>query len=268
MCAVGAAHFNDFLAGAHAMDTHFFNAPLRHNMPVLLGLIGLWYNTFYEAASHAVIPYDHGLRRLPAHLQQLDMESNGKQTGRLGEHLDFDTGAVIWGEEGVNCQHAFFQLLHQGSRLIPSDFIVPVQSHYPLGKQHQVLVANALAQTEALMRGKTLAEAHAELAHLDNQSRDMLAPQKVFPGNQPSNTLMLDAVTPFNLGMLLALYEHKVFVQGTIWGINSFDQWGVEYGKVLAAAIEPQLANTETLAHDASTNALIAHYRKHHEHNT
>ena len=268
MCAVGAAHFNDFLAGAHAMDTHFFNAPLRHNMPVLLGLIGLWYNTFYEAASHAVIPYDHGLRRLPAHLQQLDMESNGKQTGRLGEHLDFDTGAVIWGEEGVNCQHAFFQLLHQGSRLIPSDFIVPVQSHYPLGTQHQVLVANALAQTEALMRGKTLAEAHAELAHLDNQSRDMLAPQKVFPGNQPSNTLMLDAVTPFNLGMLLALYEHKVFVQGTIWGINSFDQWGVEYGKVLAAAIEPQLANNDTLAHDASTNALIAHYRKHHEHNT
>lgn len=266
MCAVGSAHFRAFLAGAHAMDEHFFHAPPRHNIPILLGLIGLWYNTFYEAASHAVIPYDHGLRRLPAHLQQLDMESNGKQTGRMGEHLDFDTGAVIWGEEGVNCQHAFFQLLHQGSRLVPCDFIVPVNSHYRVGKQHQMLVANALAQTEALMRGKTFAEAHAELAGLSNQHRDMLAPQKVFPGNQPVNTIMLDAITPFNLGMLLAMYEHKVFVQGIIWGINSFDQWGVEYGKVLAQAIEPQLSDATVLQHDASTNALIEYYRKHHEH--
>lgn len=265
MCAVGAAHFRDFLAGGHAMDRHFFSAPLRHNMPVLLGLIGLWYNTFYQAASHAVIPYDHGLRRLPAHLQQLDMESNGKQTGRWGERLDFDTGAVIWGEEGVNSQHAFFQLLHQGSRLIPSDFIVPVNSHYAVGQQQQVLVANALAQTEALMRGKTLAEAYAELDGLDGRTRDVLAPQKVFPGNQPTNTLMLDKLTPFNLGMLLALYEHKVFVQGVIWGINSFDQWGVEYGKVLAQTILPQLGDDSVLAHDASTNALIDFYRSCHE---
>ena len=264
MCAIGTQHFRDFLAGGHAMDEHFFHAPLRHNMPVLMGLIGLWYNTFYATTSQAIIPYDHGLRRLPAHLQQLDMESNGKQTGRYGEHLDFDTGPVIWGEEGVNCQHAFFQLLHQGPRLIAADFIVPMNSFYHVSEQHKVLVANALAQTEALMRGKTLDEAYAELAHLDNKQRDMLAPQKVFPGNQPSNTLLLDAVTPFNLGMLLALYEHKVFVQGVIWGINSFDQWGVEYGKVLANKIEPQLSNTDALAHDASTNGLIDYFREHH----
>ncbi len=263
MCAIGRAHFLDFLAGARAMDAHFFSAPLRQNMPVLLALIGLWYNTFYAAHSHAVIPYDFGLRRLPAYLQQLDMESNGKQTGRLGEHLDFDTGPIIWGEEGVNCQHAFFQLLHQGSRLIPSDFIIPINSHYPQGKHHQVLVANAFAQTEALMRGKNAAEVAVELAHLSAIERDKLLPQKVFPGNQPSNSILLDALTPFHLGMLLALYEHKVFVQGIIWGINSFDQWGVEYGKVLAQAIEPQLSNQETLSHDASTNGLIAYYRAH-----
>lgn len=266
MCAIGSTHFRQFLAGGHAMDEHFFHAPLRQNIPTLLGLIGLWYNTFYEAASHAIIPYDYGLRRLPAHLQQLDMESNGKQTGRLGERLDFDTGAIIWGEEGVNCQHAFFQLLHQGSRLVPSDFIVPINSHYPIAEQHRVLVANALAQTQALMQGKTLAEAYADLASHDSKTRDMLAPQKVFPGNQPSNTIMLDTLTPYNLGMLLAMYEHKVFVQGVIWGINSFDQWGVEYGKVLAKAIEPQLANQDPLGHDASTNALIQYYRQHHEH--
>lgn len=264
MCAIGAQHFRDFLAGGHAMDTHFFHAPLRHNIPTLLGLIGLWYNTFYEATSHAVIPYDHGLRCLPAHLQQLDMESNGKQTGRYGEHLDFDTGPVIWGEEGVNCQHAFFQLLHQGSRLIPSDFIVPINSHYAMGTQHQILVANAFAQTEALMRGKTEAEARAELAQLSSKARDMLTPQKVFPGNQPSNTILLDKITPFNLGMLLAMYEHKVFVQGVIWGINSFDQWGVEYGKILAKNIEPQLSNHAALTHDASTNGLIQYFREHH----
>ncbi|WP_037585825.1 glucose-6-phosphate isomerase [Stenoxybacter acetivorans] len=263
MCAIGAANFRDFLAGGHAIDEHFFNTPFRRNIPVLLGLIGLWYNTFYASASHAVIPYDHGLRRLPAHLQQLDMESNGKQTDRYGNRLDFDTGAVIWGEEGVNSQHAFFQLLHQGSRLIPCDFIVPINSHYDVGEQHRVLAANALAQTEALMRGKTLAEAYAELADMNPRRRDLLAPQKVFPGNQPSNTLLLDKVTPFHLGILLAMYEHKVFVQGVIWGINSFDQWGVEYGKVLAKRIEPQLSDTAALAHDSSTNGLIAYFREH-----
>ncbi|MDF7676996.1 glucose-6-phosphate isomerase [Neisseriaceae bacterium ESL0693] len=268
MCAIGRQHFLDFLEGGHAMDQHFFEAPFRHNIPVLLGLIGLWYSTFYATTSHAIIPYDYGLRRLPAHLQQLDMESNGKQAGRYGEHLDFDTGPVIWGEEGVNCQHAFFQLLHQGPRLISSDFIVPINSFSSFDKQHQVLVANALAQTEALMQGKTLAEAYAELAHLDNEQCDMLAPQKVFPGNQPSNTLLLDEINPFTLGMLLAMYEHKVFVQGIIWGINSFDQWGVEYGKILAKRIEPQLQNQEPLNHDASTNGLINYFRKHHHDTT
>lgn len=268
MCAIGRQHFLAFLDGGRAMDQHFFETPFRHNIPVLLGLIGLWYSTFYATTSHAIIPYDHGLRRLPAHLQQLDMESNGKQAGRYGEHLDFDTGPVIWGEEGVNCQHAFFQLLHQGPRLISSDFIVPINSYSHFAKQHQILVANALAQTEALMRGKTLAEACAELQHLTGTQRDMLAPQKVFPGNQPSNTLLLDEINPFTLGMLLAMYEHKVFVQGIIWGINSFDQWGVEYGKILATCIEPQLTNQEPLAHDASTNGLINYFRKHHHDTT
>jgi glucose-6-phosphate isomerase len=264
MCAIGKKNFQDFLAGGRAMDEHFYKAPLRHNIPVLLSLIGLWYHTFYQTTSHAIIPYDHGLRRLAAHLQQLDMESNGKQVGRYGEHLDFDTGPVIWGEEGINCQHAFFQLLHQGPRLISSDFIVPINSFYHVSNQHKVLVANAFAQTRALMYGKTLTEAYAELMHLDNKTRDIMAPQKVFPGNQPSNTLLLDEINPFNLGMLLAMYEHKVFVQGIIWGINSFDQWGVEYGKVLAKNIEPELSTNSPLDHDASTNGLIDYFRKHH----
>ncbi|MBP6345188.1 MAG: glucose-6-phosphate isomerase [Neisseriaceae bacterium] len=266
MCAIGQANFLDFLAGGRAMDEHFFNAPLRHNMPVLMGLIGLWYNTFYGAHSHAIIPYDHCLKRLPAHIQQLDMESNGKQTGRMGERLDFDTGPIIWGEEGVNCQHAFFQLLHQGSRLVPSDFIIPMNSHYAGKRHHKMLVANAFAQTRALMQGKNEAEVYQELQHLSGIEQDQLAPQKFFPGNQPSNTLLIDKLTPFSMGQLLALYEHKVFVQGVIWGINSFDQWGVEYGKVLANSIEPTLSNAEATAYDGSTNGLIDYFRRtHHE---
>ena len=264
MIAIGENHFKEFLAGGHAMDQHFFHAPFAKNIPVLMGLIGIWYNTFYGAHSHAVIPYDHNLRRLPAHIQQLDMESNGKQVGRTGLQLDFDTRSIIWGEEGVNCQHAFFQLLHQGTRLIPSDFIVPVNTHYPQGTQQKVLVANAFAQTEALMRGKTRSEAKAELSslYLSGQEQDFLAPQKTFPGNQPSNTLLLKEINPFTLGQLLALYEHKVFVQGVIWGINSFDQWGVEYGKVLAGNILPELSNEDNLTHDASTNGLIEYFRE------
>ncbi|RQW29692.1 glucose-6-phosphate isomerase [Rhodobacteraceae bacterium CH30] len=266
MLAVGPECFDELLAGAHAMDEHFFNAPFQANMPVLLALIGIWYNTFYGAHTHAIMPYDHGLRRLPAHIQQLDMESNGKRVGRYGERLDFDTGPVIWGEEGVNSQHAFFQLLHQGTRLVPCDFIVPMQGHYD-ASQHQVLVANAFAQTEALMRGKTGTEAMAELAGMDGETLDMLAPQKTFPGNQPSNTLALDKVTPHSLGMLLALYEHKVFVQGAIWGVNSFDQWGVEYGKALARTILPELNPGKGVGvHDSSTTGLISHYRQLHEH--
>ncbi|MCW3479017.1 glucose-6-phosphate isomerase [Neisseriaceae bacterium JH1-16] len=267
MLAIGPERFAEFLDGGRAMDEHFFSAPFSANMPVLMALIGVWYNTFYGAHTHAIMPYDHGLRRLPAHIQQLDMESNGKQVGRFGEKLDFDTGPVIWGEEGVNSQHAFFQLLHQGTRLVPSDFIIPMNSHYPVDHQHAVLVANGFAQTEALMRGKNEAEALAELARLNlsGEQVDMLLPQKLFPGNQPSNTLAIDKLTPRALGKLLALYEHKVFVQGVIWGINSFDQWGVEYGKQLAAKILPQLTDDEPLSHDASTNGLIAYFRSHYE---
>lgn len=265
MLSIGYDGFRAFLDGGHAMDKHFFESPFEANMPVLLALIGIWYNTFYRAHTHAIMPYDHGLRRLPAHIQQLDMESNGKRVGRLGEALDFDTGPVIWGEEGANSQHAFFQLLHQGTRLVPCDFILPLNSHYPLGNQHDVLVANCLAQTEALMRGKNEAEVMQELGHLSGEQLDMLLPQKLFPGNQPSNTLALDRVTPYCMGMLMALYEHKVFVQGVIWGINSFDQWGVEYGKQLARRILPELSgDTRALGHDSSTNGLIRHYRERH----
>ncbi|MCV2502804.1 MAG: glucose-6-phosphate isomerase [Neisseriaceae bacterium] len=268
MCAIGRDNFLEFLEGGRNMDEHFFSSPYSENIPVLMGLIGVWYNTFYQSSSHAIIPYDHSLRRFPAHIQQLDMESNGKRTGRNGEHLDFDTGAVIWGEEGVNCQHAFFQLLHQGTRLICSDFIVIANSFYPeQNNQHQVLVANALAQTRALMQGKTEAEVYQELNYLPGIERDKLAPQKFFPGNQPTNTIFLERLTPFNLGMLLALYEHKVFVQGIIWGINSFDQWGVEYGKVLAKNIEPLLSSEDTTQYDSSTNHLIDYFRKHNKPN-
>ncbi len=266
MVAIGPAHFADFLAGAREMDAHFFGTPFSRNIPVLMALLGVWYNTFYGAHTHAIMPYDQGLARLPAYLQQLDMESNGKRAGREGERLDFDTGAVIWGEVGVNSQHAFFQLLHQGTRLVPCDFILPLNSHYAIDAHHRVLVANCLAQTEALMRGKTVTEVLLELGDLSGDELDALLPQKVFPGNQPSSTLVLDKITPRTLGMLLAAYEHRTFVQGVIWGINSFDQWGVEYGKQLARRIAPELADDQApLAHDASTNALIRRYRSHRE---
>ena len=260
MLQIGPERFAEFLAGGARMDEHFFDTPFERNIPVLLGLIGIWYNTFYGAHTHAIMPYDHGLRRLPAHIQQMDMESNGKRVGRYGERLDFDTGPVIWGEEGVNSQHAFFQLLHQGTRLVPCDFIVAMNTHYPMGNQHRVLVANCFAQTEALMRGKTEAEVLQELGNLAGDELDMLLPQKLFPGNQPSNTIALDKVTPYNLGMLLAMYEHKVFVQGAIWGVNSFDQWGVEYGKQLASRLLGELEVGQLAAHDASTLGLMRHY--------
>lgn len=265
MMAIGPENFRDFLTGGHTMDEHFRSAPLVRNMPVILGLLGVWYNTFYSAHTHAIMPYDHGLRRLPAHIQQLDMESNGKRVGRYGEHLDFDTGPVIWGEEGANSQHAFFQLLHQGTRLVPCDFIVPLNTHYPLDGQHQVLVANCFAQSEALMLGKGEAELLGEMAGMSGDELDMLLPQKLFPGNQPSNTLALDSITPYTLGMLLALYEHKVFVQGVIWGVNSFDQWGVEYGKQLASRLLREMRDPDaTTDHDASTSGLMAHFKERH----
>ena len=263
MVAVGAERFREFLAGAHAMDEHFFNTPFRHNIPVLLALLGVWYSNFYGAESQAVIPYSHPLRRFAAHLQQLDMESNGKHTTAIdGEEVAWQTGPIIWGEEGVNCQHAFFQLIHQGTRLIPVDFIVPMTTPYGIGRQHRFLVANAFAQAEALMRGKSFEEAYASLSNTPEAERAALARQNVFHGNRPSNTILLDDITPYTLGMLIAMYEHKVATQGALWDINSFDQWGVEYGKVLAKTIEPELAGEAEPAHDSSTNGLIAYFHE------
>ncbi|WP_156802285.1 glucose-6-phosphate isomerase [Leeia oryzae] len=264
--AIGMDGFDDFLAGGAAMDQHFFNAPLEANMPVIMALMGIWYNTFYKAHTHAVMPYVQGLQRLPAHLQQLDMESNGKRAGKHGEPILFDTGPVIWGDVGVNVQHAFFQLLHQGTRLVPCDFIATVNPHYEVNEHQANLLANCLAQSEALMRGKTTSEAQREMfnAGLDEARIEALLPHKVFPGNQPSNTILLRQLDPKSLGALLALYEHKVFVQGVIWGINSFDQWGVEYGKQLARDILPLLTDSaaNNKHHDASTLGLIAYYHQ------
>ena len=263
MVAVGAQNFREFLNGAHAMDQHFFTAPYRHNIPVLHALIGIWYNNFYGAGSHTVVPYSHNLRRFSAYLQQLDMESNGKHRMLSGETASCATGPIIFGEEGVNCQHAYFQLLHQGTRLIPTDFIVPMRTPYHNDDHHRFVAANAFGQAEAFMRGKTLAEAEVELSHLPESQRKLLAPQKEFLGNQPSNSIVFDELTPFNLGMLVALYEHKVFVQGAIWNINSFDQWGVEYGKVLAKSIGSELSDANAKPqHDSSTNGLINFYHQ------
>ncbi|OSI14426.1 glucose-6-phosphate isomerase [Neisseria dumasiana] len=262
MVAVGGTQFRKFLSGAHAMDEHFFHTGFRHNIPVLLALLGVWYGNFCNASGHAVVPYSHNLRRFPGYLKQLDMESNGKRRTLQGETVSWHTGGIVFGEEGVNCQHAFFQLLHQGTRLIPVDFIVPMRTPYQIGRQHRFTVANAFAQAEALMLGKTSDQARSELAHLPEAEREQLAPHKEFPGNRPSNSILIDELTPFNLGMLMAMYEHKIFVQGVIWNINPFDQWGVEYGKVLAKNIEPELAQARQLQHDSSTNELIGFYRR------
>ncbi len=265
MCAIGSANFRQFLRGGHAMDQHFLHTPWRRNIPALLALIGIWQQNFCGSTSHIVIPYSHGLRRLPAHLQQLDMESNGKSHLRQGSPADCATGAAIWGEAGVNCQHAFFQLIHQGTQTIPVDFIVPLRGEADDDGRHRHLVANAFAQAEALMRGKSEAEALAELAgsSLPQAQRAALARQRSFSGNRPSNTILIERLTPYTLGLLLAMYEHKVFMQGAIWGINSFDQWGVEYGKVLAQTILPELNGAPVAEHDASTAALIERYRQH-----
>ena len=262
---VGFERFNELLAGAHAMDEHFQNAPLEANMPVILAMLGIWYNNFFGSHSQAIIPYDQYLHRFPAYLQQLDMESNGKRVDRAGHEADYATGPVIWGEPGTNAQHAFFQLLHQGTEIIPVDFIVSLKSQNPIGEHHDLLVANCFAQSEALMRGKSEAEARAELeaAGLTGAELSRLLPHKVFPGNRPTNTIVLHELTPFNLGSLIALYEHKVFVQGVVWNINSFDQWGVELGKQLAKAILPEFESEGPVeSHDASTNALVNRYRQ------
>ena len=257
MLAIGPEHFRAMLDGFYVMDAHFRTAPFERNLPVLLGLTGIWHANFFGAESHAVLPYDQYLALLPAYLQQLDMESNGKRVALDGHAVAYQTGPIIWGAAGTNGQHAFYQLMHQGTRLVPCDFIGFCQSLNPLGAQHDLLMANLFAQTQALAFGKTAAEVAAEGV------APALAPHRVFPGNRPSNTILFDRLTPESLGKLIALYEHKVFVQGAIWGINSFDQWGVELGKVLAGRIAPQLASDAALNHDTSTNALIQHYRKH-----
>nr|WP_198005621.1 glucose-6-phosphate isomerase [Thioalkalivibrio thiocyanodenitrificans] len=261
----GMDRFEELLDGAHAMDTHFREAPLAENMPVILALLGVWYVNFFEAESHAILPYDQSLHRFPAYLQQADMESNGKSADRQGRRVGYQTGPVIWGEPGTNGQHAFYQLIHQGTRLVPCDFLAPCESHYPLGAHHRILLSNFFAQSEALMRGRTLDEVRAEMdrAGLDPEHIERVAPHRVFPGNRPSNSILFRKLTPRTLGSLIALYEHRIFVQGVIWNVNSYDQWGVELGKQLAGVILPELdGNTPATAHDASTNGLINQYRR------
>jgi glucose-6-phosphate isomerase len=262
--AVGMDRFEELLDGAHAMDEHFRTAPLERNIPALLAMIGVWYTNFFGATSHAILPYDQYLHRFPAYLQQGDMESNGKRVNRDGAVVDYATGPVIWGEPGTNGQHAFFQLLHQGTQLIPADFLAPVISQNPIGNHHAILLANFLAQSEALMRGKTLEEARAELqlAGMQGPELERLLPHKVFPGNRPTTTIMFTRLTPRVLGSLIAMYEHKIFVQGIIWAVNSFDQWGVELGKQLAKTILDEMRSAATPAgHDASTRGLMAFIR-------
>jgi len=258
MIAIGPANFRDMLAGFHEMDEHFRTAPFEKNLPVLLGLLAVWYNDFFGAQTVAVLPYEQYLKRFPAYLQQLTMESNGKHVTLAGTHVDADTGPIYWGEPGTNGQHSFYQLIHQGTRLIPCDFIAFAKPLNPLGAHHDILIASVLAQAEALAFGKTAEEVKAE------GTPDWLVPHRVFEGNRPSNTMMLDKLTPAALGRLVALYEHNVFTQGTIWGIDSFDQWGVELGKVLAQRIIPELSGGSEgpLHHDSSTTALIRRYRK------
>jgi glucose-6-phosphate isomerase len=258
MIAVGPDHFNGMLRGFHEMDEHFKTAPFARNLPVLMGMLTVWYNNFFGAHTVAVLPYDQYLRRFPAYLQQLAMESNGKRVTRGGREVTWDTSPVFWGEPGTNGQHSFYQLIHQGTRLIPCDFIAFSESLNPSGRHHDILTANVFAQAEALAFGKTADEVRAE------GTSEELVPHRVFPGNRPSSTILAPRLTPETLGKLIALYEHSVFTQGVIWDVDSFDQWGVELGKVLAQRILPELENAyePKLAHDGSTNALIARYRK------
>jgi glucose-6-phosphate isomerase len=258
MVAIGPDNFRALLAGFHEMDEHFRTAPFGENLPVLMGLLAVWYGDFFDAQTAAVLPYEQYLKRFPAYLQQLTMESNGKSVTLDGRHVDYNTGAIYWGEPGTNGQHSFYQLIHQGTHLIPCDFIGFAKTLNPIGRHHDILLANMFAQAEALAFGKT-----AEEVRTEGTSED-LVPHRVFEGNRPSNTILAEVIDPNTLGKLIALYEHSVFTQGVIWGINSFDQWGVELGKVLAQRIIPELESVEApeLTHDSSTNALIAHYRR------
>merc|ERR1712226_495179 len=265
---IGYDNFVELLSGAHWMDNHFRTAPLESNLPVILAVLGIWYGNFFGAETHALLPYDQYLHRFAAYFQQGDMESNGKYVTRAGDKVNHSTGPIVWGEPGTNGQHAFCQLIHQGTRLIPCDFIAPVKSHNNIrdGLHHKILLCNFLAQTEALMKGKGLDEVQAELAQ-SGKSADEIArikPHKVFEGNRPSNSIMVEQITPFTLGALIAMYEHKIFVQGCIWDINSYDQWGVELGKQLAKAIEPEMNDENPVSsHDASTNGLINFIKSH-----
>lgn len=263
-CSIGYDNFVELLDGAHAMDNHFKTASFEKNVPVLLALIGIWYNNFFDAASEAILPYDQYMHRFAAYFQQGNMESNGKYVDRSGDKVDYETGPIIWGEPGTNGQHAFYQLIHQGTKLIPCDFIAPANSQNPIGDHHEKLLSNFFAQTEALMNGKTEAEVVAEFktAGVSEEKIDQLKNFKVFEGNRPTNSIMFDTLTPRVLGSLIAMYEHKIFVQGVIWNVFSFDQWGVELGKQLAKKILPELDGAEKVAsHDASTNGLINYFK-------
>nr|WKN39923.1 glucose-6-phosphate isomerase [Tunicatimonas sp. TK19036] len=263
-CSIGFENFEALLAGAHAMDKHFRDTVPEKNIPITLALIGIWYNNFFGAETEAILPYDQYMHRFPAYFQQGNMESNGKYVDRNGHPVGYQTGPVIWGEPGTNGQHAFYQLIHQGTKLIPCDFLAPAQSQNPIGDHHPKLLANFFAQTEALMMGKTEEEAAQELRESGKSDEDIkkLAPFKTFQGNKPTNSIMFQKLTPHTLGALIAMYEHKIFVQGVIWNIFSFDQWGVELGKQLAKKILPELENDSTVnSHDASTNGLINAYK-------
>ncbi|GGH28544.1 glucose-6-phosphate isomerase [Dyadobacter endophyticus] len=264
-CYVGFQNFEQLLAGAHEMDKHFRTTKLERNIPVILALLGIWYNDFFDAQTQAILPYDQYMHRFAAYFQQGDMESNGKSTGRDGNAVSYQTGPVIWGEPGTNGQHAFYQLIHQGTKLIPCDFIAPAISHNPLGDHHKMLLSNFFAQTEALMNGKTDEEVRAELKAAGKSDAEIgqIAPFKVFSGNRPTNSILVKKITPKVLGSLIAMYEHKIFVQGIIWNIYSFDQWGVELGKQLANKIYPELQNDWPVTnHDSSTNGLINQYKR------
>ena len=272
--SIGFDKFEELLAGAHAMDNHFRTAPLEKNMPVIMALLGVWYNNFFNAASVAILPYDQYLHRFAAYFQQGDMESNGKYIDREGNQVNYQTGPIIWGEPGTNGQHAFYQLIHQGTKLIPADFIGFVNTHNKVGDHHVKLMANFFAQTEALMKGKNAEEVKADFAKdgITGERAEMLLPHKIFKGNRPTNSILIDKLTPYNLGMLVALYEMKIFVQGIIWRVNSFDQWGVELGKVLAKKIlkeENELLEGKQVdlsGHDSSTTGLLKYFADHAEH--
>jgi len=262
--SIGFENFAKLLDGAHAMDQHFKTTEFEQSLPVALALVGIWYNNFFEAETNAILPYDQYMHRFAAYFQQGDMESNGKHVDRNGNDVDYQTGPIIWGEPGTNGQHAFYQLIHQGTKLIPCDFIAPAQSHNPLGEHHNMLLSNFFAQTEALMNGKGRDEVVAELKKSGKTDEEIekLAPFKIFDGNRPTNSILLKKITPRSLGSLIAMYEHKIFVQGIIWNIYSFDQWGVELGKQLAVKIQPELKdNNPVSTHDSSTNGLINQYK-------